>query len=311
MSFNFTTPILIICFNRPQYIVNQVNVLRELAPRKIYISSDGARENRSDEKIKVKNVRELYLKEIDWDCDIKVNFSDNNLGCFLGVSSGMKWFFNHEPEGIILEDDILPSLDFFRFMQAMLEKYRENDKVISISGCNFGYDAADANGYLFCKVMNMWGWATWAKEFKNVDFQMKQWKEIKNPKFFLYHRLRSNLLDLDINWVKYFKEKFDSIELGRIDTWDYQFMFYQLKNKKLSIYPNRNLVKNLGFDADATHTVEKNNPMVNVVLSEIIFPLKNKVSIKENRFFYENYLKPIWALYQRPNWKYYLGNILK
>lgn len=306
----YNIPVLIICFNRPQYVERQLEALRLVKPKHVYLASDGERND--FDKIKVSEVRNFYLKGIDWDCNVKTKFNESNLGCSQGPISAMQWFFRNEPEGIILEDDIIPSKDFFGFVKEMLQRYRDNKKVISISGCNFGY-SGNENEYLFCNIMNMWGWATWKDRFDKVDFEMTSWSTKPNKIIFLYSRLRTAIFDFDLNWWLHWKKIFDkstSTPTEQLTWWDYQLIYHQLQNKQLSVYPKRNLVRNLGFDEDATHTSQFDNP-IRLVKTELMkFPLKVNLRFKTNKLFYENYLKPKWANYVRPNFKYYLGKLL-
>lgn len=307
--FKFDTPVLIICFNRPQYIKKQIEALRQIEPPVVYISRDGAREGNDEDQKKVEIVKKLYLEGIDWNCRIITRFMKQNHGCFDGPLGAMHWFFNHEKEGIILEDDIIPGIDFFRFAQEMLEKYRDNKKIISISGCNFGYHG-EPNEYLFCKIMNMWGWATWADRFNQVDFSMPGWNPEKSNYFFLYRKLKSKLFDFDFKWWIHLGKYFNRTKNRELITWDYQFIYFQLLNNKLSIFPARNLILNLGFEEDATHTKQLNHPLLNLEIEKLKFPLLKNIEVNNNTFFYENYLKKVWSNYNRPNWKYYIGKIL-
>lgn len=304
-------PVLIICFNRTQYIQQQIEAIRKVRPTKIYIFCDGAREDVQSELEKVTKVRSEYLSLIDWPCEIKTNFSEKNLGCSLGPISAMRWFFNFEKEGIILEDDIIPHPVFFKFCAELLPKYRYNNKIISISGCNLGF-RGEANSYLFSPIMNMWGWATWADRFNAIDFSMIAWTKKATPYCFLYSRLKTHLFDFDLNWWHYWKIRFDkTIRSEKITWWDYQFIFHQLNNRQKTIFPSQNLIRNLGFEEDATHTSQKENPASRISLGNMAFPLKAPKKMNSHRFFYSNYLKPIWALYTRPNWKYYIGKLLR
>ncbi len=310
-KFEFKTPILLICFNREKYIYNQIDALKLVEPPLIYIYADGPRSSIPDDKLKTEKVREMYLQNITWDCDVKTRFQDRNYGCSLGPINAMNWFFGSEAEGIILEDDIIPSIDFFRFTQEMLEKYRTNKKIISISGCNFDYEGK-IDGYLFCKIMNMWGWATWSDRFSNIEFSLESWKQKKFKSLFLYTRLKNHIYDFDISWWKYWKDIFDNtISTKDITWWDYQFIYNQLENRQLTVYPTKNLVSNIGFETSATHTKQADNPASTLKLRSIKFPLIENELIQNEHEFYENYLKPIWALYTRPNWRYYVRKICK
>ncbi|NRR91024.1 glycosyl transferase [Winogradskyella undariae] len=309
----FNTPILIICFNRPQYISKQVEAIKLALPSTIYIYSDGPRQNNLDDIRKTKKVITLYNELIDWECDVKFFSNEKNLGCSRGPISAMSWFFNHVEMGIILEDDIIPSIDFFKFSQEMLENYRDDRRVISISGCNLGFEGVP-NSYFYSNIMNMWGWATWRDRFEEVDFDMTSWEGKRNKLYFLYDKLKNGTFDLDINWWIYWKTIFDktvSFSKDRVTWWDYQFIYHQLNNNQYSIFPNRNLIKNIGFDSDATHTGQINNPVRFLKSKQLDFPIQVNNELKNNKEFYEFFLKPLWAFYNRPNWKFYFGKLFK
>ena len=188
---NFETPVLIICYNREAYIEAQLDQIRKVKPVNLFIACDGPRN--SLDAVKVKKVRERYLNLIDWGCTIQTNFQEINHGCFKGVKGALDWFFTYNKEGIILEDDIIPTIDFFLFMEVMLNTYRENNNVFCISGCNLGYTTPDS--IFTSKIMNMWGWATWSDRFFEVDFNILSWKKVSNKRWFLYKKLRSTIFE--------------------------------------------------------------------------------------------------------------------
>lgn len=306
----YNTPVLIICFNRPQFVSRQVASLRAVKPSKIFIFSDGPRPENMEDTHKIGLVRKLYLDQINWNCQVVTNFQEENFGCSAGPISAMQWFFKNEKEGIILEDDIIPSVDFFTFMSKMLDQYRTNKKIVSISGCNFGYEGPP-NSYLFCKIMNMWGWATWADRFQKIDFSINSWKRKKYHYIFLLRHLRNNIFDIDLNWIKYWKYILDkTINTGNLTWWDYQVIYNQLEKKQLTVYPNVNLVTNIGFGEDAIHTTNEENPVGKLENKKMDFPLVEPAKTSNNFKFYEEYLKPIWAQYRRPNIKFYLGRTI-
>jgi hypothetical protein len=305
----FKTPILIICFNRPQCIELQLASLREVKPKKIYISCDGPRLEK-DDGLKIEEVKKTYLKGIDWSCDVQTNFHEANQGCSLGPINAMRWFFQHEEQGIILEDDIIPNRDFYDFCFLMLTHFKKDKKILSVSGCTLGYEHEE--DYVFSsKIMNMWGWATWRDRFEKIDFNLNSWKTKKNKNLFLHKRLNHNILDYDKGWVQHWNDIFDkTISSKNLTWWDYQFIYNQIESNLLSIYPSKNLVLNIGFGEDATHTVENDHFISKLETKSLNWPLKINTK-KPDAIFYNKFIKQIWSFYTRPNWKYYLGKILK
>jgi hypothetical protein len=290
----YDTPILLIVFNRPEVTEKVFSIIRKLQPKSLFIAADGPREDKVGERDVCQKVRQIVL-DIDWNCEIKTLFRNKNLGCRVAVSSAIQWFFEHVEEGIILEDDCLPHPDFFSYASILLEKYRNNEKIISINGSNLGYNTNGDYDYSFSRFMNMWGWATWKRSAMKIDYELKDWTVKKYKLLSLYNKMRLHIFDLDIEWYKYWMQRFEQTARNEIDTWDYQWIFYQLNNKKLSIVPTKNLVSNIGFDNGATHTFDKNHQAANLHLHSINLPLRHPSKLKMDGLYEEKYVKEIWC----------------
>ena len=290
----FTTPILFLVFNRPAATKKVFAQIRKIKPAFLYVAADGPRENIQGEKEICEEVRNLVLANIDWDCEIKTLFRNENLGCGRAVSQAITWFFEHVEEGIILEDDCLPDCSFFFYCQALLERYRHNDNIISISGTNFGYTFNNNQSYAYSRFMNMWGWATWRRSSLLIDYNMKNWKRIKFKKYFLFTRL-NKYGSLDIKWLEYWKNYFDITSSGKLDTWDFQWIFTQLIERKIAIFPSGNLIKNIGFSENATHTTDPDHKIAGLEIKGVQFPLIPPLTIKTDEFYEEEYLKKVWC----------------
>ncbi len=245
---NYKPSILLIIFNRPDKTKSIIKALSEFKPPVIYVSADGPRDLNENATC---NYTRSLISMIDWDCKVITNFIPTNLGCKVAVSKAIDWFFSMEDEGIILEDDCLPSNDFYEFCSTMLEKYRYNDSVGSISGTkispffkNYKYD------YFLSKYPNIWGWATWKRVWSKYDVNISNWEDL----------WRINKIDeylSDPILVNYWRKVFKNVYESKIDTWDYQFVYLYFKEKYRCIIPNKNLIKNIGFDAEATHTLSE------------------------------------------------------
>ena len=295
MSHKFDTPILLIAFNRPDVTRVMFEKIKELQPTKLYINVDGPRLGKPKEYKKVEEVRRI-LTDVNWECDVKTNFHKNNLGCKLGVSNGLKWFFEQEEMGIILEDDLLPDISFFYFCAELLVKYKENKEIVSINGSNLGfYDPKLEASYFFSKFINMWGWATWRRTIQDVDFEMKDWIMENNKELLLDKILKLSEDEIvDLDWVNYWKIILNKTATGKIDTWDYQILFSALKKGQKVIVPKYNLVRNIGHGLNATHTKNSNNPLgyiPNLAIERNIIHA-NDFSIKPE---YDDYLKYFWC----------------
>jgi hypothetical protein len=259
------TPVLFIVFNRPDTTKEVFSVIKAIKPKKFYIAADGPRVNREGESEKTELVRKICLN-IDWKCDVKTLFSDRNLGCKDAVSSAITWFFENEDKGIILEDDCLPDLSFFAYCEELLEKYKNDSRIMSISGVNFQKEnIAGTYSYYFSRYVHVWGWATWRRAWEHYDKEMKLWPDIK----------KRNILDhllCDKREKRYWQRFFESTYRGEIDTWDYQWTFSCWMQSGLSVIPVKNLVSNIGFGANATHTKDV-TPEADRPVSSIELPL--------------------------------------
>ncbi len=246
-DFKLTTPVAFIIFNRPDTTARVFAEIAKAKPPKLLVVADGARTNKIGEAEKVAATRAI-IQRVDWDCEVLTNFSEVNLGCKVRVSSGIDWVFEQVEEAIILEDDCLPDPTFFRFCQEMLERYRHDERIGMISGDNFqfGQTRGDAS-YYFSKYMHIWGWASWRRAWKSYDVDIKKLPEMIDGK----------LLQLKFpnqSERNYWRRIFHITYEGKIDTWDYQWFFSLLAENQLCVLPNINLISNIGFGADATHT---------------------------------------------------------
>jgi hypothetical protein len=240
------TPILFLVFNRPDTTKQVFAKIREVKPKQLFIAADGAREHKEGEQAKVDEVRKFILENIDWDCEVKTLFRDKNLGCGKAVSEAITWFFEQVEQGIILEDDCLPETSFFYFCEQLLERYKEDDKVMHIGGTSFikYKNHQDLSSYFFSDYSRIWGWATWRRSWSKYNFSI-EWNDNKLTKILKKKKFTCEE-------VKYWRKVFSNYH--RIDTWDYQWMLSIWYNDGISIAPYKNLVQNIGFGGDSTHT---------------------------------------------------------
>ena len=269
------TPLLFIVFNRPDLTKKVFKKIRQAKPPKLYIACDGPRVGHDGEKEKVDQVREIAGK-VDWQCELKTLFQNNNLGCKKGCLTAINWFFENEEKGIILEDDCLPHLDFFNFCEILLDRYFNDERVSFITGDNFqdGNLRGDAS-YYFSKYINLWGWATWRRSWIKYDVgNMKFWPEWSKSKDF-GDKMIDNVEK------KYWKNIFNLMYLEKIDTWCYPLSASVWYNGGLTVTPNVNLVSNIGFGDGATHTTFENDKYSNMSVQSI-GNLKHPIKIEQN-----------------------------
>ena len=292
------SPVLFIIFNRPSCTKRVFEEIKKAKPRKLFIAADGPRLDHPDDLSSCEKSRNI-INQVDWNCDLKTMFRNNNLGCKYGPISAINWFFENVDKGIILEDDCFPDQSFFMYCTELLELYENNSKILSISGHNFGLNR-NKNTYLFSRFMNMWGWATWKDRAEKVDYSMKKWKNKKLKVLFLIIRLGSPLLgDFDWKWIKKWYNTFNNCIKKNQTSWDYHWIFYGINQKMLNIVPNTNLIKNIGFGEDATHTKDKNHLISKIEVKGIELPLIKNNNEKYDKSYEIEYIKGHWQSHQK------------
>jgi hypothetical protein len=281
------TSVLFLVFNRPEQTLIVFESIRKARPPKLYIASDGPREHKDGDQEKVLKVREIVSK-VDWPCEVFTLFREKNMGCKNAVSSAITWFFNNEEKGIILEDDCLPSLSFFWYCEFMLNRFLNDEQVFLISGDGrVSSKIKIESDIAYCKYPLIWGWASWSRVWKKYDVHIKNWPSIKN-KIIEKHNKTYNKL--------FWENTFQLLYENKINTWDYQLAFLMQEYSAICIIPKYNLISNIGFGEDATHTFDKNSINANVLSNEIELPINlnfnksdnNKINnyFDENEFYY-------------------------
>ena len=244
--------VLLIAFNRPDHLTVLIDRLREVQPTRVYLAVDGARPSRAGEGELVGACQAL-AGAIDWPCEVKTLFREQNLGCGLGVSSAISWFFGHEERGVILEDDIIPDPSFFPFCMELLDRYQDDSRVFAISGCNFVLPEglSSTGAYRFTQVPHIWGWATWRRSWDEYQLDIAGWRQ-RLPIHKLWAR-SGKRLTATVFWTG----TFELLARKQVDTWDGQLVLASMAANQWTATSNVNLVENLGFGADATHTLDE------------------------------------------------------
>lgn len=263
-QFNFNPPpVLLLMFNRPHMAAQVFEKVRQVRPPKLFIAVDGARPDHPGEAEKVRQCQ-AFKDKVDWECDLKVNFAETNMNCKNRVSSGITWAFEHVEELMILEEDCVPDLSFFRFCREMLDKYRDDNRIFSVVGSNQDYCEPFDESYAFSRRFYCWGWATWKRAWSLFDLNMKKWSKFRQDKYF-----RNVLRKYDRDDMEY---KFQRTYEGKINAWDYPYYLISLVNHGLHIVPRVNLVRNIGFEPGGTNTMYPVLPHL-YMDEEIKFPL--------------------------------------
>ncbi|PKN20620.1 MAG: hemolytic protein HlpA-like protein [Deltaproteobacteria bacterium HGW-Deltaproteobacteria-6] len=284
------TPVLFLIFNRPTTTQRVFNAIRLAKPARLFVAADGPRSDSSTDAELCKQTRKI-IDEVDWPCELLMLFQEKNLGCRKAVSSAINWFFEHVEEGIILEDDCLPDQSFFSYCRELLEYYRHDTRIMQICGLNvltewrrFGHS------YFFSNYGPIWGWASWRRAWQHYDVDMKLWPEIKREK--LYPAFCQNGKE-----TEYRLNLYDEVYSGKIDTWDYQWGFAKMIHHGLSVIPSVNLISNIGFAKDGTHTVaDKNNPYATLEKGNMIFPLNHPEYMMRDCLADQRYLNEFMSI---------------
>lgn len=274
-DWQLKTPVAFIIFNRPDTTERVFAEIAKARPSKLLVVADGPRENRAGEAEKCAATRAI-IDRVDWDCEVLTNYSDRNLGCKRRVSSGIDWVFEQVEEAIILEDDCLPDPTFFRYCQELLERYRHDQRIGLISGDNFQFGRRrNDDSYYFSKYVHIWGWATWRDRWTgSYDVSMAKWPRIRDEGW---------LADMVGNEreAAFWNKIFERVYRGKIDTWDYQWVFANWVEGRSTALPATNLISNIGFDANATHTTG-DSELANLESHPVMFPLKHPVGVIMN-----------------------------
>jgi hypothetical protein len=279
------TPILFIIFNRPSQTKRVFESIKNVKPKELYIAADGPRINNEKDSINCKLTREI-VQNIDWECNVHYLLREKNLGCKIAVSNAINWFFTNTEEGIILEDDCLPNESFFNFSSLLLEKYRNDNEVMHIGGTNFQSKKIDCNdSYYFSRITHIWGWATWRRAWEKYDIQMNDFTSKKLKSIFTENKLNPSSFT-------YFFNALSKVKKSKIDTWDYQWTYTVWKENGLAIIPVENLVSNIGFDSNSTHTFEGGEIYGNLTtkkIENIIHPLTKEINLSADAYTFNKW----------------------
>lgn len=271
----YKAAVLLLTFNRPDTTARVLEAIKAYAPKRLYWASDGPRPHKPGEAALVEQVQALQA-QVDWPCEVRTLFREQNLGCRNAVTEAISWFFEQEEEGIVLEDDCLPHADFFRFCEAMLARYRHDERIGHIGGTNFQRGAQRGVGsYYYSKWVHIWGWASWRRVWQSIDHSLENLPRLQAEGYLqgLYPNAQLRA---------FWQHNLQAVHTGELDTWDYGYAFGVVASSRLAITPNANLVTNIGFDARATHTVSKDNALANVKLAPLAPPYQAPLTMLPN-----------------------------
>lgn len=257
--------------------------IREAKPPRLYIIADGARSHVAGEKEKVEEVRNYIENHIDWDCEVFKNYAQENMGCGRRIFSGLDWVFQKEEQAIILEDDCVPDSTFFRYCQEMLEHYKDDERILTISGDNPYAGCYHSNeDYLFSKMPFLWGWASWRRVWQLYDFDLKSLPENRKNHIF------RQVLPTRARWV--YMAEFEAMYRHEIDAWSYPFMYMGILEDKFHVVSTEGHVANIGFHEEATHTLRMPKWMKQEACP-VKFPIRYREEIRWDKEFDWGYFK--------------------
>ena len=251
------TPVLLLIFKRFDTTLKVVEQIRKAQPKRLYVAADGPRDEVNGEAEECGKLRAAVLDMIDWDCEVKTLFREKNLTTKVAVSEAIHWFFDNEEEGIILEDDCFPHVSFFDFCGELLTKYRNDSRVMHISGSNLldGHTYGDGS-YFFSRHVNIWGWATWKRAWQHYDINMGSF-----PLFEEQNQMYNVMQKMHKRYLKRFRRVHYH---SNNSEWDYPWAYTAFSQGGLAITPNKNLISNIGFGSDAGTTFDDQNPVANL-----------------------------------------------
>ncbi|MCM1303082.1 MAG: hypothetical protein NC305_08500 [Lachnospiraceae bacterium] len=300
-EYKCKSPIVFIFFNRPHAMIKVLERIRQVRPDKLYLVADGPRNE--EEKSKTGECRCIAQEMIDWDCQVVKVYAEKNMGCRNRVVSGISFVLQQEESAIILEDDCVPSISFFRFMDEMLERYKENDEVYYVAGRNeVGKHDEQNYDYYLSHHGGIWGWGTWERSWKIYDVDMVHWPEIRDKK--------GGHVREWMGWKEWVRKKRlnEDTYNGKINTWDFQMTFTMQYHRKTCIVPSVNLVQNIGVGPDATHTSMKVDKRFSLPAYEMNFPLRHPENIAVHNGYDRAYSREV---FEKGFWRYLLLQIIK
>jgi hypothetical protein len=302
---SLSTPVLFLVFNRPEPTRRVFHAIRAARPARLFIAADGPRAHRPDDEALCQEVRAI-VTAVDWPCRVETLFRERNLGGRVAVSEAMDWFFSHVDEGIILEDDVLPSAQFFPFCEELLNHYRDDPSVMMIAGTNPACHRVDIReSYAFSGYALIWGWATWKRAWKAYDVDISTWPTPRGRAAVTQFHAASP------RFSRMWFDIFDGMKAGRRDSWCYQWSYALMLHKGCSVVPAGHLVTNIGFGVDATHTTGSPPAwMSRADRGKVGHPLIHPANVRLRRELDRKIGGEVYGLTTWAEWKFALKRLL-
>jgi hypothetical protein len=267
--------VVLFIYNRPELTARVFDAISRARPSRLFVFADGPRLDRADDLPRTEATR-AATDAVGWPCDVEREYSPTNMGIKTRVETGLRRVFDRDDVdgAIVLEDDCVPDPTFFDFCGDLLDRYRHDDRVMSVCGSRLTPPATNPDGsYSFSRYPFLWGWATWRRAWTHYDGVMRAWPRLRADGWL------DALLDNRMA-VAYWTYQFDrTYSAGASGDWDIAWLFSSWRDAGLSIVPGVNLVSNLGFQTDATHTRDGRSIFAAQPSAPMTFPLRHPPAI--------------------------------
>lgn len=267
------TPVVFLIYRRPELTQRVFNAIAAARPRQLFVVADGPRDESELERCEATRA---VIDQVNWNCDVQTHYADHNLGLRKRISSGLNWVFEQVETAIILEDDCLPHSTFFRYCEELLDYYRDDERVMHISGDNFGYGRPRGvhESYYFSQYAHVWGWATWRRAWARYDVDMSSWPTEQDTVLAKFDRQDER---------RYWHKQWEATYHRQNKTWAYQWMYTCMRHNGLCVMPYENQISNIGMGTEATHTTNQHSPLANLPTHDVVFPLQHPAHIARDR----------------------------
>ena len=247
----FNIPVCLFLFQRKDTVLRIVERIAQVKPYKIYLISDQGRNDK--EKLCVAECRAAVESAITWECEIVKDYAIENRGVFKNIGLGAMRVFEHEEQAIFLEDDNLPEVTFFDYCKEMLERYKDNDRIVWICGTNYlgKYENRTNDSYMFTRHLLPCGWASWKDKYEK--YYDKYFSHFNKD---VVLRMKYNYKNIPLykQQLESIRREYERMQAGRnFASWDYQMCFSIRANDLLGVSPCNNQIKNIGVDAFSEH----------------------------------------------------------
>lgn len=274
-------PVVLFTYNRPNHTLETLNALKEnnlISETDLYIYCDAPKISATTEDVKNNEQVKKIISEIDWAKQVHYVIRETNFGLANNIIDGVTNIINTHGTVIVLEDDIITSKYFLKFMNDALNLYEKENKVLSIGAYNYFTNKNDSNETLFIRTPDTWGWATWKDRWALYEpdgsLLMKQLKENK----------LLNRFNLDGAFC--FERMLDKQIKGLNSSWAIRWQALATLKDTLTLYPKYSLTKNIGFDDAGTHTTTISDSIYknNIFTEEAVKVEKIKIELKEDNY---------------------------